>query len=172
MTVDLLAHRPHLVESVGELRWREWGAGDTSPARWIDITRREAGAADLPVTFVAAGASGDAVGAVALGEVDGELSAAERAWRSPWVLGMIVRPEVRGRGIGRLLLRHLEEAAGGRGCHRLWVATGDQAVDFYRRCGWSAVQRLRLASTGIDTTILTRSLSGVGAISPPGTSSS
>lgn len=172
MTVDLLAHRPHLVETVGELRWREWGSGDPSPAGWIDITRREAGAAELPMTFVAVGTSGDAVGAVALGEIDDALNAAERATRSPWVLGMIVRRDVRGRGIGRLLLRHLEDAAAGRGCHRLWVATGDQAVDFYGRCGWSAVQRLRLASTGIDTTILTRRLSGVAAVSSPGTSSS
>jgi hypothetical protein len=36
------------------------------------------------------------------------------------------------------------------------VATGDDAVDFYRCCGWQPVDRLRLASTGIITTILQR----------------
>lgn len=159
VAVDLLAHRPHLIEPVGVLRWREWGYSDPNPATWIDITRQEAGATELPMTFVAVGVGGDALGAVALGQVDDELSAAERGGRTPWVLGMVVRRDVRGRGIGRLLLRHLAFAAVRRDCSQLWVATGDEAVDFYRRCGWNPVERLRLTSTGIASTILGWTLS-------------
>lgn len=162
VSVDLLAHRPQLIEAVGQLRWREWGYGDPSPAAWIDITRREAGASDLPVTFVAVGVAGDALGAVALGQVDDELSAAERGARTPWVLGMVVRRDLRRRGIGRLLLRHVEVAAQRRGCRQLWVATGEEAIDFYRQCGWNPVERLRLTSTGIATTILRLSVLDAG----------
>lgn len=156
VTVDLLAHRPHLIEAVGELRWREWGYGDPSPAAWVGTTRTEAGAWELPVTFVAIAPSGKVLGAVALGGVDNELSGGERGGRGPWVLGMVVRRDARKRGIGRLLLGHLEHAALRRGCQQLWVATGEEAVDFYRRCGWETVQRLRLRSTSMQATILTR----------------
>lgn len=170
VTVDLLAHRPHLIEAVGELRWREWGDGDPNPAGWIGTTRSEAGAWELPVTFVAIATSGEVLGAVALGDVDNELSVDERGGRAPWVLGTVVRRDVRKRGIGRLLLGHLEHASLRRGHHQLWVATGEEAVDFYRRCGWEAVQRLRLTSTAIDTTVLTRMLgpaiAGVAAGEP------
>jgi GNAT superfamily N-acetyltransferase len=57
-------------------------------------------------------------------------------FRSPWVLGMIVRRDLRGTGLGRLLLGHLERWARDQGHQQLWVATGGPAVNFYRRCGW------------------------------------
>lgn len=64
---------------------------------------------------------------------------------------------------GRVLVDRLAQLAAERGHHQVWVATGDDAVGFYQRCGWAPVQRLRLHSTGIDTTILTR----VGVTSRP-----
>lgn len=156
---DLLARHSELIDSIGEMRWHEWGGGGRSLAEWIDVTRREAGEARLPITLVAIDPVGGALGAVALGDVDSELSGAERGGRTPWVLGMIVRADCRRRGIGRQLLDVLGRTAGGRGCRTLWVATGDPAVGFYRNCGWEPVQRLRLLSTGIETTILTKSVS-------------
>ena len=92
---------------------------------------REAGSGHLPVTWVASDDSG-ALGAVGLGQFDIE----ERRDRSPWVLGMIVRRDRRGAGLGRLLLGHLERWARDQGHEQLWVATGMPAVKFYQRCGW------------------------------------
>jgi hypothetical protein len=40
------------------------------------------------------------------------------------------------------------------------VATGDDAVDFYRSCGWADEESLTLASTGMTTIILTRCRKG------------
>ena len=117
----------------------------------MDITRQESGRDALPVTFVAVDALGEAVGAVGLGEFDLE----ERRDRSPWVLGLIVRADRRGAGIGRALLAGLDSFAAGRGDARLWVATGDPAVAFYQRCGWRLEERLRQAS-GSETTVLSR----------------
>jgi GNAT superfamily N-acetyltransferase len=94
-------------------------------------TVREAGSSGLPITWVASDQSG-ALGAVGLGRFDIE----ERRDRSPWLLGMIVRPDRRGSGIGRLLLAHLERWAYRQGYQQLWVATGGVAVGFYQRCGW------------------------------------
>ena len=61
----------------------------TDRAWWRPEAVREAGRDELPITWVTSGASG----AVGLGEFDIE----ERRDRSPWLLGMIVRPDRRAR---------------------------------------------------------------------------
>jgi ribosomal protein S18 acetylase RimI-like enzyme len=48
----------------------------------------------------------------------------------------------RGLGVGRLLLSRLERYGAGQGYPRVWVATGDPAVAFYRRRGWEETERL------------------------------
>ena len=60
----------------------------------------------------------------------------ERRDRSPWLLGMIVRRDRRGAGIGSLLLARLERWAYSQGYELLWAATGGAAAGFYQRCGW------------------------------------
>ena len=131
--VHLLADRADLLEAVTDLRWLEWGHAPEPIDRnwWHAATVREAGRSGLPMTWVASDESG-ALGAVGFGRFDIE----ERRDRSPWLLGMIVRPDRRGSGIGRLLLTHLETWAHRHGYQQFWVATGGAAVGFYQRCGW------------------------------------
>jgi GNAT superfamily N-acetyltransferase len=76
---------------------------------------------------------------------------------------MVVRAESRRGGVGRQLLESLQDAAASLGHPRTWVATGDEAVEFYQRCGWAAVEHLRLESTGIPTTILMRPVKAIAA---------
>ena len=150
-SVQLLADHPELVAAVGRIRWEEWGHPPEPEdlSWWVDVTGREAGREGLPVTFVAVDGSGAALGAVGLGEFDID----ERRDRSPGVLGMIIRRDSRGRGVGRSLLSELERHAAANGFSPVWVATGGPAVGFYRRCGWQPVETLRLAS-GHPTTVL------------------
>lgn len=133
--IGLLADHRELIPGVGRIRWQEWGRVPqrTELAWWVDVTALESGRDKLPVTFVAIDAGGAAAGAVGLGRFDPD----ERRDRSPWVLGMVVRPDFRGRGVGRLLLRALSGWAGQRGFRQLWVATGDPATGFYEACGWT-----------------------------------
>jgi GNAT superfamily N-acetyltransferase len=155
VTIELLADVPELVDAVGEIRWREWGR-PPEPAElswWVDVTRREAGRDRLPVTFVAVGTDGSALGAVGLGEFDID----ERRDRSPWILGMVVRPDHRGRGIGQRLMTRVERYAAERGYPDIWVATG-HAAPFYEHCGWRHTESLTLP-TGHPTSILTKPLS-------------
>src|SRR5215472_12811732 len=157
--VESLADHPGLLEQVGLLRWKEWAYGAPDAAPFIEVTAREAGRGGLlPMTLVAidVAGGGGAVGAVGLGPVDDELSVAERAGRTPWILGMVVAAESRKQGVGRQLLENLQDLAASLGHPRTWVATGDEAVGFYQCCGWAPVGRLRLESTGIPTTILTK----------------
>lgn len=155
--LGLLADHPELVAEVGTLRWHEWG-GDPTPGPWIEVTAREAGSEHLPVTLVAMGMDGHALGAVALGERDEALDDTERRERAPWLLGMIVRGPERLCGVGRLMVLAIEDLARSRGHDRVWVATGDAAVEFYRHCGWHEEARLVLATEKLPTTILSKDL--------------
>lgn len=163
ISVHLLADRPDLVESVGDMRWREWGQPPEPVDRswWIDVTGSEAGRRGLPVTWVAVDGRGEAAGAVGLGEFDIE----ERRDCPPWVMGTIVRTDLRGRGIGRLLLTRLEQYAAAGGYPRVWVANGGAAIGFYQRCGWRVTEQLRLGN-GQPATVLVKPLTP-GASSGP-----
>jgi GNAT superfamily N-acetyltransferase len=153
--VHLLADHESLIAAVGEIQWREWGHPPEPEDRdwWIDVSAREAGRRLLPITWVAIDARGEAVGAAGLGEFDIE----ERRDRSPWVLGMIVRPDRRGTGIGRRLLSRLESWAREQGCGQVWVATGDQASGFYQACGWQLIERFE-RGTGETAVVLSKHL--------------
>lgn len=159
--VGQLAGQPELVEQAGVLRWQEWAYGEKDPARFIEVTAREAGdGTGLPMTLVAVGAGRKVLGVVGLGPADDEVSKAERAGRTPWILGMVVAGDARMQGIGRHLLDGVQDAAAALGHPQTWVATGREAVGFYRKCGWEPAEELRLESTGIPTTILVRPVTG------------
>lgn len=155
ITIALLADHERLIAPLGEMCWREWGRAPEpdNVEWWIATTAREAGRDQLPVTWVAIGAAGDALGRVGLGEFDID----ERRDRSPWVLGMIVRPDRRGNGIGRRLLAELECGARVRGYTQVWVATGGRAIDFYRKCGWTVAETIARPH-GEVATVLTKRL--------------
>lgn len=58
-----------------------------------------------------------------------------RADLSPWLASLWVRPDMRGQGVGALLVRHVEALARARGHAKLWLFTPDRAA-FYERLGW------------------------------------
>jgi GNAT superfamily N-acetyltransferase len=155
VSVGLLADYPHLIPMVGALRWREWGRPPEpiEHSWWVDITGREAGRENLPVTWVAMDQRGHALGAVGLGELDIE----ERRDRSPWVLGMVVEPRARGQGIGAQLMAALDAGVRQWGYERAWVATSGLAVRFYEKCGWRIVESFE-RNTGEPVTVLEKSL--------------
>jgi GNAT superfamily N-acetyltransferase len=154
VTVAPLADHPQLITAVARMRWQEWGdePGREQLAWWVDVTRLEAGRDRLPVTWVAFDERGEALGAVGLAEYDID----ERRDRSPWLVGMIVRADLRRHGIGRRLVATLEDWARAQAYARAWVATGDPAVGFYQACGWELHETFERADE--TTTVLSRRL--------------
>jgi predicted N-acetyltransferase YhbS len=59
---------------------------------------------------------------------------------SPWLAGLVVRPERRKQGIGSLLAQGIESHAADVGCRKLHLYTGD-AEAFYVRLGWTVADR-------------------------------
>jgi len=154
--IILLADRPDLAAAWAELHWREWG---TEPGReelswWIADARRALHRERVPVAFLTLGADDTVLGGVSLHPFDLE----ERRDRSPWIVGMIVRPELRGQGIGQALIAALETWAKQAGIGRLWVCTesANRAVAFYRRCGYEFVEEL--TARGERITVLAKLL--------------
>lgn len=137
VTIENLADRPDLLVPLAQIRWQEWRShpGREGLPWWVETTRCEAGRDGVPVTFIAADDAGGAVGGVGLIDLPQELP--ELGGRGPWVVGTIVRADRRGQQIGSALMTRLTQWATEAGIDRLWVATGDPAVDFYRRCGFA-----------------------------------
>jgi len=142
--VDLLADHPELIPAVGEMRQREWGRWadppeSVDPSWWVDVTRRESGRTALPVTFVGISDDGVLAGAIGIGSVDPP----DLQDRGPWVIGVIVAPELRGQGAGRAILGHTLRWAADHSYDPVWVATGPYAAGFYQSCGWELERTYR-----------------------------
>jgi putative acetyltransferase len=84
-------------------------------------------------TFVVARADGRAVGCGAVRLLDPTTVEVKR---------MYVEPEMRGRGVAKEILAHLEAAGRELGAHRAMLETGvyqDEAIGLYRRAGYTEV---------------------------------
>jgi len=151
----MLADRPELAAGWAELHWREWGkaSGREALSWWVDDAAQAIQRTDVPVAFIALGPHDEVLGGVGVHQFDLE----ERRDRSPWVVGMIVRPELRGQGVGQALMARVEAWASSVGIAQLWVATetASRAVAFYQRCGYERSEELA-AQRGEPVTILTK----------------
>jgi GNAT superfamily N-acetyltransferase len=74
---------------------------------------------------------------------------------SPWLAGLYVAPEHRRHGIGRMLVRSIEDQARQRGNYRLYLYT-DSATRYYERLGWTGVDQVDWR--GFSTTLMAREL--------------
>lgn len=59
---------------------------------------------------------------------------------SPWLAGLVVRPEGRRQGIGSALVRSVESHAAKLGCRKLHLYTGGAEL-FYARLAWAVADR-------------------------------
>jgi len=74
---------------------------------------------------------------------------------SPWLAGLYVAPEHRRQGVGRVLVRAVEDQARQRGSCRLYLYTGG-ASKYYEQLGWSIADRIDWK--GFPTALMAREL--------------
>ena len=74
---------------------------------------------------------------------------------SPWLAGLFVVPEYRGKGVGAASVRAIEDQARQRELSRVYLYT-THAVGFYKRLGWKVMDRTNWQ--GFDTALMVRDL--------------
>lgn len=135
MEIHLLADHPEHVPVLAEWFHAEWGhtvAWGTVPG-FAEKLRTHLNRDALPLALVAL------EGAAPVGTAS--LRAAEMASRpelTPWLGGMYVREDTRGRGVGAALVRAAEDRARALGFREMYLFATDREA-FYRALGWSAL---------------------------------
>lgn len=146
LTMTTVRERPDLLPVVVEWMWHQWWRGQS---RTLEQTRAiyaecvaELGA---PQTFVLL-EENRPVGTVTLARTDLE----ERPELTPWLAGVFVVPERRGRGYFRLLLAEFEKACRAASVETAWLFT-NTAEQIYLRTGWETVEIIDRPNGGIFT---------------------
>ncbi len=140
-----LADHPHLVPTLARWHHQEWGALNSHKtladrlARLQGHLQRRA----IPTTFVAL-ADGEPVGCASLVQHD----LPDRLDLAPWLASVYVVPERRHQGIGRALVRRVQEEARLLGEERLYLYTMDRQR-FYAHLGWTVVEERVYRGVGI-----------------------
>jgi GNAT superfamily N-acetyltransferase len=132
--IELLSADSPTIDTVLSWHWHEWsdGAEDANRDEWRSRLQSRANHDRVPFTLVAH-LDGEPVGCLSVCEDDRD----DRfAGQGPWLSGMFVVGRARNLGVGRALVRTVEEKARTFGARELWLYTAE-AGPFYERCGWS-----------------------------------
>ncbi|MFL1464251.1 GNAT family N-acetyltransferase [Roseococcus sp. DSY-14] len=78
---------------------------------------------------------------------------------APWLAGVFVVPEARGRGHAGRLVGHVEAHAAAAGVRTLWLYTG-AADGLYARLGWQVAEAAVDPGSGKPVRIMRRALGG------------
>ncbi|MCI4318604.1 MAG: GNAT family N-acetyltransferase [Thermoplasmata archaeon] len=148
--IEPMVDHPSALESVVGWQWAEFGFEDPggSAAEWCADLLATFSRDEVPLGYLAM--EGDQpVGSSELIEHD----LRSRRDLTPWLAGVIVRPDLRGCGVGRRLVRTVESKAADLGFSTIYCFT-ESAAPFYRKLGWTRFGSDRLY--GHRVTILRR----------------
>lgn len=74
---------------------------------------------------------------------------------TPWVALIYTEEKYRGRGLGKMLMEHLEHHAKESGLSKIYLYTAT-AESLYKRCGWSEIERI--IYKGQDTVVMEKEI--------------
>lgn len=138
MYIDYLFDHPHLIEELAELNFKEWGEfrpGDTLEAR-TERMRAACGKGAIPSVVVAI-EDGRLLGGALLIDSDMKI----RPQLTPWLAGVYVKAEDRGRGVASQLVNRIVDEAAALGVSQLYLYT-DAAQSLYAQLGWEVIEEL------------------------------
>lgn len=116
----------------------------------VEKLRSRMGRRGVPTTVVAL-LDGALVGSASLVEQDMD----GREEFSPWIASVYVRPELRRRGVGTQLMRHVEAIARDLGIDCLYLFTPNM-WPFYETLGWAVLEEA--VYRGRPTTIMVKAI--------------
>jgi GNAT superfamily N-acetyltransferase len=133
--IESIADHLGLVDTIARWHWDEWGHSDPAGSlqSWTEGLRERTKRGEIPTTYIALH-DDKPIGSVTLVEHD----MSKRLDLSPWLAGVYVKPEHRGRGVGSALVQHAVAEAAKMGIKRLYLYT-NPAKEFYEKLGWRHV---------------------------------
>ncbi len=139
MRIAWLRDHPWHVDALAAAHVEAFGAllPDWTLAQAADELRSHTRACAIPSTLLALDEQGDWLGSVSLLQEDHE----HIRQYSPWLASLYVRPQARGRGLGKALLAHLAQRCVAEGLARLEWSVLDwnaPAIGFYDSLGAEA----------------------------------
>lgn len=149
-----LSMQPDLAPMVADWKYEAFGypGGLTRDERTAELLAPGGGLEETFVLF-----DGDvAIGTAGLSATDLD----SRPDLTPWLVGVYVVPQHRGRGAAMALVRRVEACAAARGVDTLWLYTL-AAAGLYERLGW---QRIGMeAERDRPVVLMRRTLAGIAA---------
>lgn len=139
VTYDYLSNHPEFAETLGEAIYYQWEEmyqkQGKSVADVVETVRARAVSDAIPLTMVAV-ECGVLLGSVTIKEND----FAAHPELTPWIAGVFVLPEQRGRGIGSGLVLHAEKIAADQfGVEETYLYTGS-ASGLYAQLGYDVFE--------------------------------
>jgi GNAT superfamily N-acetyltransferase len=161
--IEYLWDHPALIPELARLHHAQWSylrPGETLAERTARLASCR-GRGGVPSVVVAL-EDGRLLGSAML--VGNDMST--RPVLSPWLAGVYVVDDCRGRGYGSALVKRIETEAALAGANRLYLYTPD-AQGFYERLGWAVDERCEYL--GHQVAVMSRPLSAVYRTSPAST---
>jgi predicted N-acetyltransferase YhbS len=153
MKIIYLPRDENIIRTLATWIYNEWlqSNPNASVERMVSILFTRADSIRVPLTVVALSEQGVPIGVGNLTEADMKT----RADLSPWMSGLYVSPEARGKGVGSALCRRIEQEAVRLGVPKIFLFTKDQQ-SLYSRLGWKTISEEKY--DGIDVSVMELSL--------------
>lgn len=139
VTIDYLANHAHLADELARWSWNEWRAIYEERGQMFEHAlknyRERTNTDCLPLALVALHGA-DLIGTVSLKFNDLDT----RPDLDPWLGGVYVLPNWRGRGVASLLMQRAVDVAAKLDLTKLYLWTSS-AEGLYEKLGWQVVER-------------------------------
>ncbi len=150
MKIEFLKENPVFYNTIAELMFQEWGhlREGATIARYYNYLEEKLNTNRIPLTIITKSGANELLGFASLVSSDMEINND----LTPWISGVFVAPEHRGKGIGRLMINHLEQLARSFGFDKLYLYTFDKE-DFYRSLSWEKLKEEKYLNCNVSVMV-------------------
>jgi GNAT superfamily N-acetyltransferase len=137
MKIEYLKDNPDYVYQIAGLIFKEWGnlRINATVDRYLDAIGNRLNTEKTPLTILAKSDNGDLIGFGSLVDSDMDINKD----LTPWISGVYVIAEQRGKGVGRKIVERLEQIAIELGFNELYLFTYDKER-FYSKLSWFTIK--------------------------------
>ncbi len=72
---------------------------------------------------------------------------------SPWLANVFIKPEYRGEGLGRLLIKHVQEQAKSVGVAEIYLFT-EKSSELYKSLGWRSIKHEKYHQNDVEVMMM------------------